>query len=77
MAGGKRSRLTAVRFLGHSNQYTTNRKTKEVYTMIYTYRTPTGDTGTCYLLRIEGGFAKVQDATCGAILWLRPEWLEG
>lgn len=45
--------------------------------MIYTYRTPTGDAGTCYLLRTEGDFVKVQDTTCGAILWLRPEWLEG
>ena len=45
--------------------------------MIYTYRTPTGDAGTCYLLRTEGDLVKVQDATCGAILWLRSEWLEG
>ena len=69
--------MMGVRFFGHSTGYTTNRKTKEVYTMIYTYRTPTGDAGTCHLLRTEGDLVKVQDTTCGAILWLRPEWLEG
>ena len=40
------------------------------------YTMPDGTKGFCRILRTKDGFVEVVDLDCGAILWLRPEWIE-
>lgn len=47
------------------------------YSNTVNYTMPMGDCGVCRLICRKDDLIKIVDVDCGAILWVRPEWIVG